>query len=716
MIETSCACGRRITVQDSHAGKRIRCSACGKPVSIPSLVPASSPNQAAAPVAMVPGPNPWKWIALGGLSLGAVSIVLSVVLLLRKPEPPPPRDTSEVDRHQQQMKAKEVELSEARARGDRERRDRDEEYRRRIDAESEIRKLREEIAREREENEKLLASMKEESSKVEVEEPKPEKTPERDPSIAELVEKHGIAVVVIKTDVGSGAGFFVSPDGLVATNYHVIAGSRRVTVEFNFVENGASRRMALDSRVCAVDLVNDLALVQVPTRTVPYLEVASDVDSRVGDTVVAIGSPGVGGKILENTVSSGIISALSREIDGVVYLQVTAPINPGNSGGPLLSLNGKLIGIVTAKARDAENIGFAVPASALRMVLDHKDGLYRISGSLTEWEAKNGLQFKHDTSKGIPIEGGVIRMAFFEDDKKLLALDYTNNSLVFVSMDTRKVLKSVYTGSEPVDFEFATHMRDVWVANSSAHNVVRVSLSRMQVMEKLELPFAPLDIACSKSHVWIRTTDDRLYVLSPTDKKAYYTQLGAKSIGFDTRHGRLLIGGGTILGEGEADKIAGVAKELAAAKKDADRAKLLEQYDKLIKVSPVNVSSPGYSGRGASLVVDSTNGRVYYFRAVFKADKLDAPLGVFKPNPYSSSSDPAVRAFMARYPLLDEIRAASPDGKWAANGTHVFNTQKYTVQQELPIPAIAYCFSKDSKALYFFDAINGMILPLALEK
>lgn len=708
MIHAVCACGRRLSAQESLAGKRVKCPACGQPVPIEAPAPPPAPRAPVVP----PAPVPWKLIAVGGLALGMISIVLTLVVLLRKPSAPAPAPASEAPETtalRESLKKKEAELADARSQAARDKRDREEEARRQMaQLEDDNRKLNDLLKKEREERERLEASIKEqESSQVEVEGTEPTK-PERDPSIAELVEKHAAAVVVVKTDVGSGAGFFVRADGLVATNFHVVSGSRRVSVEWV----GTEGRRSADGRVCAVDLKNDLALIQTVARNVPVLDLGVELNIRVGDAVVAIGSPGIGDKILDNSVSNGIVSALSRELDGVVYIQITAPVNPGNSGGPLLAMSGRVIGIVTAKGRDVENIAFAVPVACLGMLIEHKDGLYRVEGSLAEWESRNGFAFKNDTSGGIPIDGGVIQMQFFEDDKKMVALDYTNNSLVFLDMTTRKVLKSVVAGSEPIDFEFATHGRDVWVINNSSHNAVRISLSRMQVMEKLELPFAPYDIAVSKSYVWLRTADDRLYVLSPNDKKAYATGLKALGLAFDTRHGRLLISAEGVLAEGEADKIAGIAKELAAAKNDKDRSKALEGYEKILKMNAVNVDSRGY--RGSSIFIDPANGRVYHSRAVFKADKLDAPLGVFKPNPYSNSSDPAVRAFLQRYPQIDEVRAASPDGKWAANGTHVFHTQTFTVRTEIPVPTIAYCFSKDSKKLYFFDAIHKMVLPLDL--
>jgi putative serine protease PepD len=175
------------------------------------------------------------------------------------------------------------------------------------------------------------------------------------------------------TQQGTGSGIVVSRDGLVLTNNHVVGDADEIEVRFN---DGSAQ----SGEVVAADPTLDLAVVRI--RGADGLKAAPIGDStrlRVGDTVVAIGSP-LG---LEGSVTSGIVSGLDRtiparegsgsgKIRGVI--QTDAAINPGNSGGPLLNAAGEVVGINTAIATTSEQggnigLGFAVPVNAARDLL-----------------------------------------------------------------------------------------------------------------------------------------------------------------------------------------------------------------------------------------------------------------------------------------------------------------------------------------------------------
>ncbi|MBU6428157.1 MAG: trypsin-like peptidase domain-containing protein, partial [Cyanobacteria bacterium REEB65] len=160
---------------------------------------------------------------------------------------------------------------------------------------------------------------------------------------------------------GVGSGFVVEPDGLVLTNWHVVKIAKIVVVT---LPDGRRFRASL----VGCDPLTDLALIRIPARDLPALSIAGDDGLRVGDWVVAIGSP-LG---LSTTVTAGIVSALDRDLpinDRIPFIQTDAPINPGNSGGPLLDLSGRVVGVNTAVARDTTGIGFAIPAQTIREVL-----------------------------------------------------------------------------------------------------------------------------------------------------------------------------------------------------------------------------------------------------------------------------------------------------------------------------------------------------------
>ena len=174
-----------------------------------------------------------------------------------------------------------------------------------------------------------------------------------------------------KTEVGGGTGFIVSSDGYIVTNKHVVSDE---AAEYTVLMNNEKKYTA---KVLARDNLTDLAVLKIDEKNLPTLEFGDSSKIKVGQTVIAIGNA-LGE--FRNTVSTGVISGLSRsitaggagigseELAGVI--QTDASINPGNSGGPLLNIAGQVIGINTAVAQGAQNIGFAIPANELKNTVD----------------------------------------------------------------------------------------------------------------------------------------------------------------------------------------------------------------------------------------------------------------------------------------------------------------------------------------------------------
>lgn len=162
-------------------------------------------------------------------------------------------------------------------------------------------------------------------------------------------------------EIGGGSGFVISEDGLILTNKHVVADTKAsYTV---FLNDGRK----YEAKVLARDPVQDLAVVKIPVTDLPAVDLGDSNSLELGQTAIAIGNA-LGE--FRNTVSVGVISGLSRKVTAsgggfseTIYgvIQTDAAINPGNSGGPLLNLRGEVIGINTAVASGAENIGFAIP-------------------------------------------------------------------------------------------------------------------------------------------------------------------------------------------------------------------------------------------------------------------------------------------------------------------------------------------------------------------
>jgi serine protease Do len=210
--------------------------------------------------------------------------------------------------------------------------------------------------------------------------------------IVRLVERVRPAVVNVTTDTmsldpysqgsgqGVGTGFVVRSDGIIVTNYHVVEAAQRITV---ITPGPDSERY--QARVIGGDEAADLAVLKIEAQDLPTIPLGSSDELKLGQQVVAIGYA----LALEGgpTVTTGIVSALGRSIDATdpncdvavcenhvrTYsnvIQTDAAINPGNSGGPLLNLAGEVVGINSAGAGSAENIGFAIAINAAKPTIN----------------------------------------------------------------------------------------------------------------------------------------------------------------------------------------------------------------------------------------------------------------------------------------------------------------------------------------------------------
>jgi len=163
---------------------------------------------------------------------------------------------------------------------------------------------------------------------------------------------------------GQGSGFFISPNGYIVTNNHVVANAVKVEV---LTDSGAT----LEAKVVGTDAKSDLALIKVDGRTdFPFVKLAN-ASPKIGEWVVAMGNPfGLGG-----TVTAGIVSAQGRDIGSGSYddyIQIDAPVNRGNSGGPTFNLKGEVIGVNTAiysPSGGSVGIAFDIPAATVASVV-----------------------------------------------------------------------------------------------------------------------------------------------------------------------------------------------------------------------------------------------------------------------------------------------------------------------------------------------------------
>lgn len=155
---------------------------------------------------------------------------------------------------------------------------------------------------------------------------------------------------------GLGSGFIISADGIIITNAHVVADADEVIVKL-------TDRREFKAKVKGQDKLSDVAVLKIDAKDLPVVKIGNPQSARVGEWVIAIGSP-FG---FENTVTAGIISAKSRSLEdegNVPFLQTDVAVNPGNSGGPLFNMNGEVIGInsqIFSRSGGYQGLSFAIP-------------------------------------------------------------------------------------------------------------------------------------------------------------------------------------------------------------------------------------------------------------------------------------------------------------------------------------------------------------------
>ena len=208
----------------------------------------------------------------------------------------------------------------------------------------------------------------------------------------------------------SGSGIILSPDGYILTNAHVVKGAHSVKVQLNTATEAEARKNGdlslnrpLPGKLIGIDRDTDLAVVKIDRKNLPYLNFGNSDELKQGEIVLALGNP-LG---LENSVSMGIVSAVSRQIktdDPMVYIQTDAPINPGNSGGPLIDTDGNVVGLNTfilTQSGGSEGIGFAIPskiASQVYAQLKSKGHVHRSQLGLA------GQTITPDMAEGLSLE------------------------------------------------------------------------------------------------------------------------------------------------------------------------------------------------------------------------------------------------------------------------------------------------------------------------
>ena len=204
----------------------------------------------------------------------------------------------------------------------------------------------------------------------------PVQDPTNTTAVADVIKPSVVLIQSVSTtSAGNGTGFFITSNGHIATNYHVVANAKEITVTLYSGEN-------VNAALVGYRAEDDLAVLKIEGRGYPAVAIGNSDALAVGHIAIAIGNPG--GAEGGWTITQGIISALDRTVSveeasyfsEMKMLQTDAPVNPGNSGGPLCNGAGEVIGIVTRKIGDYEGIGYAIPINeamrTLQAIMDDK--------------------------------------------------------------------------------------------------------------------------------------------------------------------------------------------------------------------------------------------------------------------------------------------------------------------------------------------------------
>lgn len=209
------------------------------------------------------------------------------------------------------------------------------------------------------------------------------------PTIAKAANGAVVSIVMSDKDgnpIAQGSGFLVSRDGLIVTNYHVIAEGSSALVK---LPDGA---FYVVDGVLAFDKARDVAIIKAHGENFRRLALGDSDHVEVGQEVVAIGNP----LSLESTVSNGIVSGIRTDEElGGKFLQVTTPISPGSSGGPLFNMEGEVVGITTMYIKGGENLNFAIPVDEAKRLLLTKSS--KLQGFPNEPESAETQKHDEDT-------------------------------------------------------------------------------------------------------------------------------------------------------------------------------------------------------------------------------------------------------------------------------------------------------------------------------
>jgi serine protease Do len=370
---------------------------------------------------------------------------------------------------------------------------------------------------------------------------------------------------------GLGSGFIVSSDGLILTNAHVVKDAAEVTVKL-------TDRREFKAKVVGADPQTDVAVLKIDARDLPTVRLGSAKDIKVGEWVVAIGSP-FG---FENSVTSGIVSAKSRSLpDGtyVPFIQTDVAVNPGNSGGPLFNMKGEVIGInsqIYSRSGGYQGVSFAVPIDTAvyaknELVAHGKVTRGRLGVTIQEVNQSLAQSFGLDTARGALVSsvehGSPAEKAGLESGDVILKLDGTP---VTSSIDLSSRVATMKPGSSA--------QLEVWRNGKPREVAVRVGEAPSAKMASAE---RAVDLSKARLGLAVRT-------LTPEEQKQASVDGGLLVEQVSGPAARSGIRAGDIIVAANGTKLKS-ADQLKAVAKDHDTVALLVQRDEGRVYIPIHV-------------------------------------------------------------------------------------------------------------------------------
>lgn len=532
--------------------------------------------------------------------------------------------------------------------------------------------------------------------------------------ISGLVEKVRLGVVLVKTDRGSGTGWIADSTGRVITNYHVIAHSESCRVIYKSA-GGGEKGDTVDAKILAVDPKRDLAVLQLPAPRSnrsgwTSLPTGETVSPKAGESVFVIGNPGMGGELLEDTVTSGIISNPAQPIDGRDLIQVTAPINPGNSGGPLFNREGVVIGVVTLKGLRVEGIGFASHVKESVDLLAHADQKpFKVSGSLKDWEKRfAGDVFIEAPGSFIPIDlpHPARGLAWHPGSSRLLVLDPEGNQIHIVNPAKGEIEKSLFAGADPAFFDLQGDT--AVVAGPSGRSLRWINVRTGKEEGKSDLPAPPVALAAVESKTAVAALSNGDLVLvsrskAPETIDGVALAQGAAGLAYDPSS-RILYVGQTI--KGELSLWAVDLRRLGASKKKGG--------ESCVQDVKVRSREFGESILRPSLVLSKAQKRVFCGGMAFDARTL-APSGQVKRYEMDRKELLQVAALkdLARCPEV--VFTASPDGRVLVGPFHLFDAASLTLIRETPFPFQTAAFDPEGKTFFVANPVVPIVYSVPFQ-